>query len=246
MNDDIPVLNTIGDKLVSAIAGGGRRRPIFVVAAVAVVAATFLVVTLLVASAGSSPSHRVAVHGPLAASSSGTTTLAGGVAPASNSSSTTTTLNDKSPGIAPPSRPANPPSSRPTVTTPTTILVTPTTGLAPRIPAPATTSTSSAPRTTGLVTVTANDGGQTFSVSVGETIDVELVNANGDEYGEPGLVNTTDLRQTGGSRDANGASGQFVAVAPGTADITSSVQPVCTKVCPMYVILWSVTIDIIG
>ncbi|MGH9123155.1 MAG: hypothetical protein ACRDZ8_00280 [Acidimicrobiales bacterium] len=258
MNDELPIVNAIGDKLVSAIAGHGATggnprflRPVLVVGATALVLAV-AVVALLLAGSGSNSGHKVAVHGPLASA------VQGGVATASNGPSATasngpsTTAASGNGNLS--TTPVVPPGTRPPViTTPSTVAPPTVVTTPPRSivlgTVPPTTATTAVPNVVGGLTLGTGDNGKTFTVRAGTTVNVVLVTAQ-DSYDEPISANSGILEQVGGAKSPTQATGQFKAVAAGSANLFSSGGPACTpspKVACSDVLAemaWNVTIDV--
>lgn len=250
MNDELPIVNAIGDKLVSAIAGHGASggsprflRPVWVVGATAVVLVV-AVVALLLAGSGSNSGHRVAVHGPFAPA------VQGGAATASNGPSTTAISGNGNLSTTP----VVPPNTRPPViTTPSTVAPTTVVTTPPRSivlgTVPATTATTAAPNVVGGLTLGTGDNGKTFTVPAGTTVNVVLATAE-ESYDEPISTNSAILEQVGGAKSATQATGQFRAVAAGSANLFSSGGPACTSspkvACPdiLAEMAWNVTIHV--
>jgi hypothetical protein len=97
------------------------------------------------------------------------------------------------------------------------------------------------------VVLTDRNGGQTITVSSGTEITVSLSGRSG-VWAEPRSSNGAVLRQLSGRREKDGgASGTFQAEAGGgSANITSTVAPHCSGICPMAIRLWVVHIVVRG
>jgi len=261
MNDELPILDAIGERLVSAISGhrgsgDGRRRlrPVALVGATAMVLAV-AVVALLLSGSGPTPGRKVAVHGPLAAASasasasgsaSDTTVQGGGATPANGQS----TAAGASGGVSttPSGRPATGPAVSTTLSTvpPGTFVTTPPQSIGFGTVA-TTTVTTAAPNVVGGVNLGVANNGQTIHVAVGSTISVVLATAQ-TSYDEPNSTNSGVVEQTGGAKSQSQATGQFKAVAAGTAQLFSSGGVTCPTTPKVFCsdifaeLAWSVTI----
>jgi hypothetical protein len=254
-DDDLPILNTIREKLVAGIAGHGGRRwrsqprataRVGVGLAVAVAAAV-----VLLARPGAS-SHQVVVRGPLAAVATN---------PGDGSSRPSTDL------IAPSGDPAAPGS---TITTTTPATPSPPPGVAvgsppgvsvspPAVTTPSTSATPTVPPPrsglgTGVV-LGMGDNGRSISVEPGTTVSVDL-----EQSGQliwPHEATSSDrgvLSPAGASATSTSSHAAFDAVAPGTAQLTSYGVPPCAiqppptgapVACPTIASPWSVTVTVL-
>jgi hypothetical protein len=96
------------------------------------------------------------------------------------------------------------------------------------------------------IVLTDRNGGQTLTVARGTSITVTLSGRDG-VWSEPQSSNGTVLHRVAARRDRDGgASGIFVAERDGTADITSTVSPHCSGICPDLLRLWVVHIVVRG
>lgn len=96
------------------------------------------------------------------------------------------------------------------------------------------------------VVVTDRDAGQTITVARGTEITVSLSGQAG-VWAEPKTTNDAVVHRLSGHRSPGGsASGIFVAERDGTADITSTMAPHCSGICPQWLKVWAVHILVKG
>jgi hypothetical protein len=118
----------------------------------------------------------------------------------------------------------------------------------PAAPPPSAPCRSITGRLCGQRTVVLNDrdGGQTITVARGTEITVTLSGQAG-VWAEPRTTDDAVVHRLTGHRSADGsASGTFVAQRDGTADITSTMAPHCSGICPLWLKVWAVHILVRG
>jgi hypothetical protein len=94
----------------------------------------------------------------------------------------------------------------------------------------------------GTVRITDQNGGETITVAKGTVIRLTLSGKTG-VWTAPQTGDATVLhRVSAGTNHDGGASGSFRARTAGSADLTSTVHPHCSKVCTMMARLWTVHI----
>jgi hypothetical protein len=96
------------------------------------------------------------------------------------------------------------------------------------------------------VVLTERNGGQTVTVASGTVITVTLSGQAG-VWTEPQSSNDSVVHRLSGQRDRDGgARATFVAQRDGTADITSTMAPHCSGICPLWLKIWAVHLVVTG
>jgi hypothetical protein len=102
---------------------------------------------------------------------------------------------------------------------------------------------SSASRT---ITITQADSGHKYRIHIGDSVDVRLSTTTGSIiWSEPSSSNQEILQRTGGSAGTT-ATATFEAKARGTAQVGALGAPNCSTFCPLFIILFEVTVTVVS
>ena len=100
-------------------------------------------------------------------------------------------------------------------------------------------------RAPSTITVTEQDNGHSYRLQEGGTLVVDLSGPSQMNWTEPESSAATVLERTSGSSGTS-ATAKFDALSKGKAQVSATGTPVCSKACPQFLLLFRITVSVVG